>query len=97
LFDTRWAEIKIEGKNIFSRSNHTSAVFDSYLFIHGGYDVDKGILSDFNSIDLSENCEEYSWKKLNNTCDGKEIKLKSHTAVVYKENMVLFGGEIHTN
>ena len=25
-FDTRWAEVKIEGKNIASRSNHASAI-----------------------------------------------------------------------
>ena len=47
-FDSRWAEIKIEGKNINSRSNHVSFVFGNSLFVHGGYDVDKGVLDDFN-------------------------------------------------
>lgn len=46
-FDNRWAEIKIEGKNINSRSNHISVIFGKSLFIHGGYDVDKGIVGDF--------------------------------------------------
>ena len=60
-FDARWAEIKIEGKNIDGRSNHISAVFNSCLYIHGGYDVDKGLISDFHKIDLSETTEQFVW------------------------------------
>lgn len=91
-FDSRWAELKIEGKNINSRSNHVSVVFGNSLFVHGGYDVDKGIIDDFHQMDISEDCEEFIWKKLNNTCDSNPIKLKSHTGVTYKEKFVLFGG-----
>ena len=83
-FDSRWAEIKIEGKNIDGRSNHISAIFGSCLYIHGGYDVDKGLLSDFHMIDLSEDCEEFVWKKINSVCDGAQIKLKNHSAIVHK-------------
>jgi hypothetical protein len=83
-FDNRWAEIKIEGKNIASRSNHVAVVFGNSLFVHGGYDVDKGIIGDFYEMDISEECDEYIWKRLNNTCDDKEIKLKGHTGVTYK-------------
>ena len=70
-FDSRWAEIKIEGKNIGSRSNHISITFGNALFVHGGYDVEKGILGDFYSMDLSEDCEEFIWKPHNNLCNGK--------------------------
>ena len=56
-FDSRWAEIKIEGKNIPSRSNHVAVFFDTKLYIHGGYDADKGVLSDFHMIDLAEDSE----------------------------------------
>ena len=35
-------------------------------------------------MNINEQCEEYVWKKLNNTCEDKEIKLKGHTGVVYK-------------
>ena len=83
-FDSRWAEIKIEGKNINSRSNHVAIVFQKLLFIHGGYDVDKGVMSDFYSMDLSDHSQEFIWKTLDNLCDGKEIKLKGHTGVCYK-------------
>jgi hypothetical protein len=34
------------------------------MYVHGGYDVDKGILSDFNRIDLTEENREndYTWE-----------------------------------
>lgn len=96
-FDNRWAEIKIEGKNIASRSNHVSLVFGHYLYVHGGYDVEKGLIADFHEMDLSEDCEEYIWKKLNNSCEGREIRLKGHSGVTYKERMLLFGGEVQTS
>ena len=53
-FDTRWAEIKIEGKNIASRSDHASVVYEKRLYVHAGFDADKGMLADFNCIDISE-------------------------------------------
>lgn len=58
-FDSRWSEIKIEGRNISSRSNHIAAFFDSKLYIHGGYDVDKGVLPDFHCIDLGADLESF--------------------------------------
>lgn len=61
-FDNRWSEIKIEGKNIPNRSNHASGVFDSRLYVHGGYDVDWGILGDFYELDLAPDCKQYVWK-----------------------------------
>ena len=90
--DSRWAEIKIEGKNVPSRSNHVAGIFDTKLYIHGGYDADKGVLSDFHCIDLTEDGEAFEWKKLNNSIQGKPIRLKGHSAIVHKTSMVLFGG-----
>lgn len=52
-FDFRWSEVKISGKNITNRSNHIAIFFDAKMYVHGGYDADKGILSDFHSIDLT--------------------------------------------
>lgn len=51
------------------------------------------MLADFNSIDISEQAQDYRWAKLNNECDGEPIKLKSHTAVIYGATIYLFGGE----
>ncbi len=50
--DDRWMEFKIIGKNIQPRSYHVSVVYGSYLYIQGGYDVDKGFLSDFYRLQL---------------------------------------------
>ena len=53
-FDSRWSELKIDGKNIPSRSNHVAAFFDNKFFVHGGYDADKGTLSDFCYLDVDD-------------------------------------------
>ena len=68
-------------------------VIDSKLYVHGGFDADKGLLADFNCIDISELVEEYHWTPLSNECEGEAIKLKSHTAVTHGGNIYLFGGE----
>ncbi len=69
-FDLRWAEVKIEGKNIPSRSNHASAIHDNKLYIHGGFDADKGMLADFYCMDISGQADQYKWTQLNNECEG---------------------------
>lgn len=56
-FDSRWCEVKIDGKNIFSRSGHVAVFFDTKMYVHGGYDADRGVLSDFHRIDLALNNE----------------------------------------
>ena len=40
------------------------------MYVHGGYDVDKGVLSDFYKIDLTEENRnrDYLWVELNNMC-----------------------------
>ena len=96
-FDSRWSELKIDGKNIPSRSNHVAAFFDHKIFIHGGYDADKGILSDFYCLDVADDAEFFEWKKLNNNVNGNPIKLKSHSAVTYKTWIIIFGGETSGN
>lgn len=62
------------------------------MYIHGGYDADKGVMNDFYYIDVSDDCESFEWKKLPNTINGELLRLKSHTAVVYKTMMIIFGG-----
>ena len=51
--DDRWTQFKIVGKNIQSRSHHVSVEHNGYLYVHGGYDADRGILSDFYRMDLN--------------------------------------------
>ncbi len=97
-FDMRWAELKIEGKNIQSRSSHIAAIHNNYLHVHGGYDVDSGVLSDFHRINLNHaTVDKYCWEELEAKCEGKPIRLKNHSAVVYEGKMVIFGGEIQSS
>lgn len=96
-FDSRWSELKIDGKNIPSRSNHVAVFFDSKLYIHGGYDADKGALSDFYCLNVADDVEFFEWKKLNNLVNGAPLRLKSHTAISYKTWMIVFGGETQAN
>lgn len=47
-----WAELRIK-KNICSRSYHSSVIYNSTLYVYGGYDTNEGILNDFYSLNLS--------------------------------------------
>lgn len=51
--DTRWTEIKISGKNLHPRSYHTMCIYERKLYTYGGYDVDRGIMEDFWSLNLT--------------------------------------------
>lgn len=92
-FDSRWSEVKISGKNICSRSSHVAVFVESNMYVHGGYDTDKGILSDFHCIDLTPTNQQFEWVTLPNKINAQTIRLKAHTAVTYKNNIYLFGGE----
>jgi hypothetical protein len=91
-FDSRWCEIKIDSKNIPSRSNHVAVFFDSKMYVHGGNDADSGVMSDFNCIDVAEDCPRCEWRKLSNTVNGELLRFKGHTGVVYKGALIVFGG-----
>lgn len=67
------------------------------MYIHGGYDADKGVMADFNYIDVADDCESFEWKKLANLVNGEPLRLKNHAAVIYKTLLIVFGGELHTN
>lgn len=59
--DDRWMEFKILGKNIQPRSYHISVIYGSYMYIQGGYDVDKGFLSDFYRLQLENQGDGFKW------------------------------------
>ena len=54
MIDNRWIEYKIEGKNIQARSYHSAVVYNDAMYIYGGYDAQKGILSDMYSLSLTK-------------------------------------------
>lgn len=92
VFDSRWSELKIDGKNIPNRSNHIAAFFQNKMYVHGGYDAERGVLADFYAIDISDETEAFEWSKINNTVQGVPLKLKSHRGIVYKTCLYVFGG-----
>ena len=47
-----WAELRIK-QNISARSYHSTVLYNSQLFIYGGYEANTGILSDFHSLNLA--------------------------------------------
>lgn len=59
----KWEEAKFSEKNIQQRSYHSSVIYNSSLYIYGGYEINKGIMNDFFSLDL-ESKECYSWSSL---------------------------------
>jgi len=54
-------EFKVIGKNIQPRSYHVAVIYGSYLYVHGGYDVDKGFLSDFYRLQLENQLDGFKW------------------------------------
>lgn len=59
----KWEEAKFSEKNIQQRSYHSTVIHNSFLYIYGGYEINKGIMNDFFSLDL-ESKECYSWNSL---------------------------------
>ncbi|EWS72392.1 UDP-glucose/GDP-mannose dehydrogenase family, NAD-binding domain protein (macronuclear) [Tetrahymena thermophila SB210] len=89
--DPKWAECKIIGSNIQSRSRSSICSHNGYLYVYGGYELTAGPLGDFWRINLSS--EQYIWEKVK--VKGKvNPGLKSrHTSQVFKDKMYLFGGQ----
>jgi len=48
--DRRWSEIKIHGKNIVGRSNHSMIFYNDSMYLYGGYEREKGIFDDFYQL-----------------------------------------------
>lgn len=59
----KWEEAKFSEKNIHQRSYHSAVIYNSSLYIFGGYEINKGIMNDFHSLDL-ESKECYAWTSL---------------------------------
>lgn len=65
-----WYEFKIK-QNIPPRSYHTSVIYNSTLYVYGGYEPNTGILSDFYSFSLSKDSEnEFKPESRNGTYPG---------------------------
>ena len=58
----KWEEAKFD-KNIQQRSYHSAVIFGTNLFIFGGYEINRGIMNDFYSLDL-ENKDFFTWNSI---------------------------------
>lgn len=62
------------------------------MYVYGGYDINTGIMNDFNVIDLSGDIE---WQTISmESQDGYPGRRCNHTAVVYDGWMIVFGGKV---
>lgn len=91
--DVRWTELRISGKNIHARSFHSCCVYDNWLYIYGGYEVDSGVLGDFWRLNLGNQEGGFRWEMLPADKHDYPGKLRSHTAVAHSNSMYLFGGQ----
>lgn len=61
------------------------------LYVYGGYDIEDGILSDLNMIDLSQNnCQ---WKEVKIRGNTRPGPRRNHTLRAYNNVLFLFGGQ----
>ena len=51
--DSNWYELRADGRNPERRSNHTSFMIDSKMFIYGGYDIERGPMQTMWSFDTN--------------------------------------------
>jgi hypothetical protein len=47
-----WSELRIK-HNIMARSYHSSVIYNSSLYVYGGYEANAGTLGDFYSLNLA--------------------------------------------
>lgn len=71
-----WFEFKIK-QNITPRSYHSSIIYNSNLYVYGGYDANKGIMSELYTINLSkESDSEFKIVQTSGTNPGFKKKTK---------------------
>lgn len=69
-----WSELRIK-HNILARANHSSVIYNSILYIYGGYEANLGILGDFYSMPLmisNDSGYEFSEESHNGDYPGKD-------------------------
>ena len=68
------------------------------LYIHGGYNTDKGVLGDLQVISLKGEGG-FKWREVELKGDAATMpgRLRNHTGVVYQQSLVVFGGQNEKN
>lgn len=80
-----WQVLNLPGPP--ARSNQSASLHKSFVYIFGGLDEDHSALNDFWRLDL----ETYLWTQIPLKGDSPAAR-SGHTCIVFRNNLVLFGG-----
>lgn len=83
-----WTQIQVAGIKPISRFDHSCFSFHEKMFIFGGEDEYGNKLKDCHYLSL----ENFEWNELKFTGDTPSVR-SNHSSVIYKNQMILFGGE----
>jgi len=89
-----WEEYKVQGKKISRRSYHSSVFYKQAMYVYGGYELNQGILQDFVSVNLEGDLPYLQWDDVDASKELTPGPLCRHSAVVYKDNMFVYGGQV---
>lgn len=87
LANNKWTHVSINGQSPEPRSNQVSVVYEDHLYVLGGSNEECERLNDLWKLNLKTNV----WTQvmgLGEVPNGRS----GHSAVVYKEFMIVFGG-----
>lgn len=88
LKNFEWIQVQVLGNKPVSRFDHSCFQFHEKMFIFGGEDEYGNKLKDVHYLSL----ENYEWNELKFTGDTPSVR-SNHSSVIYKNQMILFGGE----
>jgi len=89
-----WTELKVKDRFIDKRSYHASVIYNSRLYVYGGQDLNVGIYSDFNYVQLNEDLFLTHWEPVRVKGTQSPGPLARMSSVLIGDKWYLFGGTI---
>ena len=87
----KWAQIG-QKKNAFARYGHTFLYYQGSLYVFGGINLNEEPVNSLLAFKIDEN----KWSQIT-VQDEPPAPRKFHTSVIYKDMMVVYGGESKTD
>jgi len=87
-----WTELKVRDRFIHKRSYQASVIYDSRLYVYGGQDLNVGIFSDFNYIQLNKELTLSCWEPVHVNGTVSPGPLSRMSSVLDGDKWYLFGG-----
>src|SRR5690606_34319850 len=87
LIDLEWFHVRTSGVYIEKRSGHSCCLIGDEMIVFGGNDAKSFLRNFVYSLDLLTD----HWKRISTNGDVPP-PMDGHSAIPYKENMVVFGG-----